>query len=93
LHPAPLARFEVTPHHRGARYEIAVFNPAGVNRGLVSLELDGASLSAQQGLVPLVADGAAHRVRYAWLTVALRVLRERISNETSASGRRRGGQA
>ena len=54
--------FEVTVHYRGARYDIAVLNPAGVNRGLVSLELDGESLPAQQGRVPLVADGRTHRV-------------------------------
>ena len=55
--------FEVTLRYRGTRYEIAVENPRGVNRRLASLQLDGEALPAQQGLVPLVDDGATHRVR------------------------------
>ena len=55
--------FEAALRYQGARYEIAVLNPAGVNRGLLSLELDGNALAAQPGLVPLVADGRTHQVR------------------------------
>jgi cyclic beta-1,2-glucan synthetase len=55
--------FQVTLRYRATRYEIAVENPGGVNRGLVSLLLDGQALQAKQGLIPLVDDGATHRVR------------------------------
>ena len=55
--------FEAAIRYRGARYEIAVLNPAGVNRGLTSLELDGEALPPQPGRVPLVADSGTHRVR------------------------------
>jgi len=55
--------FNVNIRYRGTRYEIAFENPLGVNKGLVILQLDGAELSAQTGLVPLVDDGATHRVR------------------------------
>jgi cellobiose phosphorylase len=55
--------FAVTLRFRGTPYDIEVENPHGVTRRLVSLQLDGVELSAQQGLVPLVNDGATHRVR------------------------------
>jgi len=55
--------FEVSFRYRGTRYEIAVENPQGVSRRLASLQLDGESLAAEKGLVPLVDDGATHRVR------------------------------
>ncbi|MCM2310227.1 MAG: protein ndvB [Steroidobacteraceae bacterium] len=54
--------FQVTLQFRGTRYEIAVENPRGANRRLSSLRLDDATLPAEQGLVPLVDDGATHRV-------------------------------
>ena len=38
-------------------------NPRGVSRGLVNLQLDGETLPAQQGRVPLVDDGMTHQVR------------------------------
>jgi hypothetical protein len=49
--------------YRSSRYEIEVENPNGVNRSLVSLQLDGAALPAQPGRVPLVDDGITHQVR------------------------------
>ena len=55
--------FQVSFRYRGTRYEIAVENPRGVNRGLASLQLDGETLPAEQGRVPLVDDGGTHRVR------------------------------
>jgi cyclic beta-1,2-glucan synthetase len=55
--------FQVSLRYRGTRYEIAVENPDGVNRRLVELQLDGQALPAEQGRVPLVDDGATHRVR------------------------------
>ena len=60
--------FQVTLRYRRSRYEIAVENPRGVSRGLVSLQLDGAALPAQQGRVPLVDDGMhAPGARRPWL--------------------------
>jgi len=55
--------YEVRLRYRGTRYEISVENPTGVNRGLVSLLLDGRVLQAKPGLIPLVDDGLTHRVR------------------------------
>jgi cyclic beta-1,2-glucan synthetase len=55
--------YHVSLRYRGTRYEIAVANPAGVNRRLVELQIDGQTLPAEQGQVPLVDDGATHRVR------------------------------
>jgi cyclic beta-1,2-glucan synthetase len=55
--------FQVSLRYRGTRYEIAVENPDGVNRRLVELQLDGQALPAEHGRVPLVDDGATHRVR------------------------------
>jgi cyclic beta-1,2-glucan synthetase len=55
--------FQVSLRYLGTRYEIAVENPSGVNRRLVELLLDGQTLPAAQGRVPLVDDGAVHRVR------------------------------
>jgi len=55
--------FEISFRYGGTRYEIAVENTAGVNRRITSLQLDGQALSPQPALVPLVDDGATHRVR------------------------------
>jgi cyclic beta-1,2-glucan synthetase len=55
--------FKVTLRHRSSRYEIEVENPNGVNRRLVSLQLDGVALQARPGLIPLVDDGITHQVR------------------------------
>ena len=49
--------------YRGTHYEIAFENPHGVSKGLATLQLDGAELPTRPGLVPLVDDGATHRVR------------------------------
>ena len=55
--------YKITLRYRSSRYEIEVENPNGVNRGLLSLCLDGAELPAQEGRIPLVDDGITHRVR------------------------------
>ena len=60
--PRSWTGFAVTLRFRGTPYEIEVENPHGVTRRLVSLQLDGVELAAQQGIVPLVNDGATHRV-------------------------------
>jgi cyclic beta-1,2-glucan synthetase len=61
--PRSWPAFDVEFVHRTARYQIHVENPRGVCRGVTSLELDGAALSAEGARVPLVDDGATHRVR------------------------------
>ena len=60
--PRSWTGFAVTLRFRGTPYEIEVENPHGVTRRLVSLQLDGVELAAQQGIVPLVNDGVTHRV-------------------------------
>ncbi len=55
--------FEIDFRHGSARYEITVQNPDGVNRGVTAVELDGSSLPGASIRIPLVDDGATHRVR------------------------------
>ena len=55
--------FEIVFRYRSARYEIAVENPRGVSRGVARAELDGAALPGNRAVIPLVDDGATHRVR------------------------------
>jgi len=55
--------FEIVFRHRSARYEIAVENPHGVCSGILSTTLDGERMAeGKKLLVPLVDDGATHRV-------------------------------
>jgi cyclic beta-1,2-glucan synthetase len=49
--------------YRSARYEIVVENPAGVSRGVVRTELDGLAVEHAATGVPIVDDGATHRIR------------------------------
>jgi len=55
--------FEIVYKYRCARYEIAVENPQGVSRGVTSASLDGNALPEGAARVPLVDDGAVHKVR------------------------------
>ena len=56
--------FEIVFRHRSARYEISVDNPLGVCRGVGTTKLDGVMLSSGEArLIPLVDDGATHRVQ------------------------------
>jgi cyclic beta-1,2-glucan synthetase len=48
--------------HRSTRYEIAVANPNGVNRGVVASTLDGLALPAGEPRIQLLDDGATHRI-------------------------------
>jgi cyclic beta-1,2-glucan synthetase len=59
--PRTWPRFEIEFRYHDARYEIAVENPHGVNRGVASVELDGQSCTAGAP-IPLVADGTTHSV-------------------------------
>jgi len=53
--------FEVTYRHGTASYRIRVENPAGVERGVRSVTVDGQLVSG--GTVPLLNDGCEHDVR------------------------------
>jgi cyclic beta-1,2-glucan synthetase len=59
--PAAWAGYTITWRFGGARYEIAVENPERRNRGVAYVELDGEEVDP--ALIPLVDDGAVHRVR------------------------------
>jgi cyclic beta-1,2-glucan synthetase len=61
--PKTWPHFELAFRHGASRYEIAVDNPHGVNRGVAIVEVDGEPLSERPALIPLLDDGAMHRVR------------------------------
>jgi cyclic beta-1,2-glucan synthetase len=54
--------FEITLRHGSARYEIQVENPDGVSRGVASAHLDDTAIAERPLRVPLVDDGAIHRL-------------------------------
>jgi len=60
--PRSWTGFEIVFRHRSSRYEISVENPRGVNRGVTMLEIDGV-VPEDRTSVPLIDDGATHRVR------------------------------
>jgi cyclic beta-1,2-glucan synthetase len=55
--------FTIVFRYRSARYEIAIENPNGVNRGVSRIELDGQALPAATAQVTLADDAATHHVR------------------------------
>jgi cyclic beta-1,2-glucan synthetase len=56
--------FEIVFCRRSARYEISVDKPLGVCAGVLATKLDGVLLFGGEGrLIPLVGDGATHRVQ------------------------------
>ena len=55
--------YEMNFRYHSARYVIVVENPLGVSRGVASTELDGHPLPGGDVAIPLVDDGAMHRVR------------------------------
>jgi cellobiose phosphorylase len=61
LIPATWERFTVRRTFRGAIYEIEVLNPNHVNRGVISLEVDGQPLAGT--VIPAFNDGQTHSVR------------------------------
>ncbi len=61
--PTQWRRFEITFRHASARYEIAVENPNGVSRGVVSTVVDDTPLPDGASRILLQDDGATHRVR------------------------------
>ncbi|MEX1105354.1 MAG: glycosyl hydrolase family 65 protein, partial [Ilumatobacteraceae bacterium] len=60
--PTTWPRYEIRFRYHTAAYEIAVENPHAVSRGVVTIEVDGASLDPS-GPIPLQNDGLTHRVR------------------------------
>jgi cyclic beta-1,2-glucan synthetase len=67
LDPCILRRwpgFEIAFRYASARYDIAVENPLGVCRGVLATKFDGEiPTKNNRSLIPLVNDGATHRVR------------------------------
>ena len=59
--PASWDRFVVRWRQGTSRYEITVENPGRRNHGVAHVTLDGAAVDP--GAIPLVEDGALHRVR------------------------------
>jgi cyclic beta-1,2-glucan synthetase len=55
--------FEMSFKYHSARYDIAVENPRGVNRGVTRMELDGDTLTAGTVRIGLNDDGVIHRIR------------------------------
>jgi cyclic beta-1,2-glucan synthetase len=55
--------FEIVFFHRSTRYEIFVNNPDGVCRGINHVQLDDEMLPEGLARVPLVDDGATHRIK------------------------------
>jgi cyclic beta-1,2-glucan synthetase len=57
--------FEMTFRYRSATYEVTVENPLGVCRGILATKLDGEMQKNSGGklLLPLVDDGATHKVQ------------------------------
>ncbi len=61
--PRAWPRFEIVLRYRSARYEIAVENPHGVSRGVARAEIDGNIVPGGSTPIPLLDDGATHKVR------------------------------
>jgi cyclic beta-1,2-glucan synthetase len=55
--------YEISFRHASARYDISVENPLGVCRGILAIKLDGQMLLGKPALIPLLDDGASHRVQ------------------------------
>jgi len=78
--PTAWPGFEIVVKHGSARYEIAVENPRGVNRGVAYAELDGKTLPEGPVRIPLADDGATHKVS---VRLGERVLREAVASRTA----------
>jgi cyclic beta-1,2-glucan synthetase len=61
--PENWPRFEIAFRYRSARYHISVDNPHGVSRGIAHAEVDGKVLPFGLARIPLLDDGAVHKVR------------------------------
>ena len=61
--PRSWPEYEMTVRRRSARYQIVVDNSAGVGRGVCYADLDGVEIEERPLRLPIVDDGAVHRVR------------------------------
>jgi cyclic beta-1,2-glucan synthetase len=61
--PKAWGQFEADVKYRSARYKVVVENPGGVNRGVVSADVDGVELTERPPRVPLADDGSIHHVK------------------------------
>ena len=61
--PKAWGQFEAVLKYRSARYKVLVQNPGGVNRGVLSADVDGVELTERPLRVPLVDDGSIHHVK------------------------------
>jgi cyclic beta-1,2-glucan synthetase len=61
--PASWPGFEIAFRRGGARYDIIVENPQGVQRGVATAELDGVTIATKPLSIPLTNDDAIHRLR------------------------------
>jgi cyclic beta-1,2-glucan synthetase len=59
--PREWRSYSLTYQHEETCYEITINNPAGVSKGIVLIELDGAPQSESDG-IPLLHDGKNHQV-------------------------------
>jgi cyclic beta-1,2-glucan synthetase len=60
--PEGWRHFDLVYKYRSARYEIAVNNPNGVCQGVARITVDGIRMPPGEPRVPLLDDGATHRV-------------------------------
>ncbi len=60
--PTSWPRFDISFKFHSSRYDITVENPRGVSRGIARVTLDGKLLPDGPARVPLVVDGATHKV-------------------------------
>ena len=61
--PKSWPMFEMVVRRQSSRYEIRVDNPTGVSRGVCFAEVDGVEIVGRPLRLPIVEDGAVHRVR------------------------------
>jgi cyclic beta-1,2-glucan synthetase len=54
--------YQVTFRYHSARYELVVENPRGANWGITRIAADGRELPKDERKVPLLDDGATHRI-------------------------------
>jgi len=83
--PGSWDRFVVRWRHGRSRYEVTVENPARRNRGVAEVLLDGARVDPQA--IPLVDDGATHRVRVVLGDPALEAVPLPAPEDTFSLGR------
>jgi cyclic beta-1,2-glucan synthetase len=61
--PSAWPDFRILFRYHSTRYDVRVENPHSINSGIARAELDGVALPEHQARIPLIDDGATHRVR------------------------------